>query len=200
MGRPLTTELWLVRHGRTEWAAKGWHTGRTDVPLDDIGRAQAISLAAVLAPVAFDQVFTSPLARAKDTCALAGFADRAIDDDDLMEWDYGRSEGRTAVEIRTDHPGWILWDDGVIDGEGISDVAARADRFLRSRGRSAGRVLIFAHGHLLRILTARWLGLGPETGRLFVLEPAATSVLGYERDQAVIRTWNRVADIAPRAD
>ncbi len=193
-----TTELWLVRHGRTEWAATGRHTGWTDIPLDEVGVAQAASLAGFLATQSFDRVVTSPLARARDTCELAGFGERATVDDDLREWNYGDYEGRTKLDILAERPGWVLWDDGVPGGEQLHHVAGRADRFLAPLRTSSERVLCFAHGHLLRILTTRWLGLSPESARMFVLEPAATSVLGYERDQAVIRTWNRVADTAPR--
>ena len=193
-----TTELWLVRHGRTEWAATGRHTGWTDIPLDEVGVSQAASLSGVLAAQSFDRVFTSPLMRARDTGTRAGFGERLIVDEDLREWNYGDYEGRTKIDIVAERPGWVLWADGVPDGEGLDDVAARADRFLAPLRSSGERVLIFAHGHLLRILTARWLSLTPASGRLFVLEPAAISVLGYERDQAVIRTWNRVADTAPR--
>jgi probable phosphoglycerate mutase len=192
------TELWLVRHGRTEWAATGRHTGWTDIPLDEVGRLQATSLAEPLAARVFDQVFSSPLARAHDTGALAGFRARAVVDDNLREWNYGDYEGRTKADILAERPGWMLWDDGVPGGETLDAVAARADRFLGPLRSPCGRVLIFAHGHLLRILAARWVGLDPQAARLFVLDPAATSVLGYERDQAVIRTWNRAADTAPR--
>lgn len=194
----IATELWLVRHGRTAWAASGQHTGWTDIPLDEIGVAQAASLAEPLAAQSFDHVFTSPLARARQTCALAGFGERATVDDNLREWNYGDYEGRTKLDIVAERPDWVLWNDGVPGGEALAAVAIRADRFLAPLRAPSGRVLIFAHGHLLRILTARWLGLDPQAARLFVLEPAATSVLGFERDQAVIRTWNRVADTAPR--
>ena len=133
-----------------------------------------------------------------DGALLAGFEARAVVDGDLREWNYGDYEGRTKIEILAERPGWMLWDDGVPGGETLDAVAARADRFLAPLRAPRGRVLIFAHGHLLRILAARWLGLAPHAARMFVLEPAATSVVGYERDQAVIRTWNRVADPAPR--
>lgn len=199
MGSLSATELWLVRHGRTKWAATGRHTGWTDIPLDEIGRVQAAALVEPLAARKFDQVFSSPLSRAYDTCALAGFEARAVVDENLREWNYGDYEGRTKVEIVAERPGWNLWSDGVPGGEALDAVATHADRFVAPLRSPSGRVLIFAHGHLLRILTARWLGLDPSAARLFVLEPAATGVLGYERDQAVIRTWNRVADTAPRS-
>ena len=138
----------------------------------------------------FTLVLSSPLSRAVETCRLAGLGDRAELRDDLVEWDYGAYEGRTTADIRKDNPGWFLWRDGVPDGETVTEVGARVDRVIAEAAAAGGRVAIFAHGHLLRILTARWLRLDADCGRLFVLDPATLSILGYERETRVIRSWN----------
>ena len=183
-------QLWLVRHGETAWSASGKHTGRTDIPLDDSGRARAGALRPLVDAHAFALVLTSPLVRARETCDLAGFAGRATVDDDLQEWDYGAYDGRTTVEIRGERPDWSLWRDGCPGGETAADVAARADRVV-ARARSAGGdVIAFAHGHLLRVLAARWVGLPASGGALLALDTASVSVCGWERDQAVVRRWN----------
>jgi broad specificity phosphatase PhoE len=182
--------MWLVRHGETEWARLGRHTGRTDIPLTELGRDQAAAVAARLAGRPFALVLSSPLSRALDTARLAGFADRVRTDDDLLEWDYGADEGRTTLEIRVDRPGWAIWDEGPKDGETIDAVAARVDRVIERARRQAGDVLVFAHGHVLRILAARWLDLPPVQGRLFALSTATLSILGWERDAPVIERWN----------
>jgi broad specificity phosphatase PhoE len=191
------SDVVLVRHGETAWSKSGQHTSRTDIPLTERGQAQAAGLAARLAGRPFALVLTSPLARARQTCALAGFADVAQVDDDLTEWDYGSYEGRTTAQIRGERPGWTLWDDGAPGGETAAEVAARADRVL-ARVRSAhGDSLVFAHGHLLRVLVARWLGLAPAAGRYFVLDAAGISVLGWEREQAVVASLNVGIDERP---
>ena len=182
--------LWLVRHGQTEWSASGRHTGRTDLPLDDDGRAQARELGTALAGLSVALVLTSPLARARETCALAGFGDRAVVDDDLQEWDYGDYDGLTTEEIRAARPGWTLWRDGCPAGETAAQVAARADRVICRAQNVDGDTIVFAHGHLLRVLAARWIGLGPEAGALLALATATVSLLGWEREQAVVRRWN----------
>jgi broad specificity phosphatase PhoE len=182
--------VWLVRHGETEWARLGRHTGRTDIPLTALGREQAASVATRLAGRPFALVLSSPLSRARDTARLAGFADRVRTDDDLLEWDYGADEGRTTPEIRFDRPDWTIWDDGPRAGETIGDVATRADRVIEVARGQSGDVLVFAHGHVLRILAARWLGLPPANGRLFALSTATLSILGWERDAPVIERWN----------
>ena len=184
-------EIVLVRHGETEWSRAGRHTGRTDVPLTDEGREQAATLGAALGGWRFALVLTSPLSRAADTCRLAGLGEVAQERDDLREWDYGAAyEGRTTAEIREERPGWTLWRDGVPGGETAAEVGARADRAIAELRAAEGDAVLFAHGHLLRVLAARWLDLDPDQGRLFALETATISVLGYERETAVIRLWN----------
>ena len=184
-------EVVLVRHGETEWTRARKHTGRTDIPLTDEGRRQASALGAALRKWEFVLVLTSPLARAAETSRLAGFGDVAEERAELQEWDYGAYEGRTTAEIREERPGWTLWRDGVPDGESAADVGARADRVIAELRSTGGDAAVFAHGHLLRVLTACWLGLDSAEGRLFALDTATISVLGYEREAAVIRLWNR---------
>ena len=188
MGSP---SVWLVRHGETEWSASGRHTGRTDIPLNDNGRRQAAALGQLLAPHRFGLVLTSPLQRARDTCSLAGYDDRAEVDDDLREWDYGDYEGRTTAEIRDSQPDWTLWRDGCPHGEAAAQVGARADRVISRVRAMPDDSVVFAHGHLLRVLAARWIGLDVAAGGLLALDTATLSVLGWEREQAVIRGWNR---------
>ena len=182
--------LWIVRHGLTEWAANGRHTGRTDIPLTDVGRAQATALAGRLAGVDFAEVRSSPLSRALDTARRAGFGDRVVTDPDLMEWDYGADEGRTSAEIRADQPDWTLWRSGVRQGETIAEVGTRADRVI-ARARSAqGDTLCFAHGHILRVVGARWIGLPPVGGENLALGTASISVLGWDRVVPILSHWN----------
>ena len=183
-------QLWLVRHGQTEWSASGRHTGRADLPLDEDGRRQARELASTLQGLSVELVLTSPLQRARETCVLAGFGDRAVVDDDLQEWDYGDYDGLTTDEIRVARPGWTLWRDGCPGGETASQVAARADRVIARVRDAGGDTITFAHGHLLRVLAARWIGLDPEAGALLALTTATVSLLGWEREQAVVRRWN----------
>ena len=184
----MATEVVLVRHGETEWSRDGKHTGNTDVELTARGREQAAALGAALAGRSFTGVLTSPLARAAETASLAGFGD-AEERDELREWDYGAYEGRKTVEIREERPGWTLWADGVPGGETAAEVAARVDAVLEEV-RTEESAVVFAHGHLLRVLAVRWIGLEPEAGRLLALDPATISVLGYERETPVIRVWN----------
>ena len=184
-------EIVLVRHGETEWSRDGRHTGRTDVPLTEPGRREAEALGGALGAWRFGLVLSSPLIRASETCRLAGLGEVAIPSDDLLEWDYGAYEGRRTKEIREERPDWTLWRDGVPSGETAADVGARADRVVARLREAGGDAAVFAHGHVLRVLAARWLGLEPELGRLVALETATLSVLGYERETAVIRLWNR---------
>jgi probable phosphoglycerate mutase len=181
----------LVRHGPTNWSDQGRHTGRTDVRLNAEGRRQADSLAQRLAGLAGTAtVVTSPLARAAETCALAGLAAGAETDQDLAEWDYGAYEGRTTPEIRAERPGWSLWTDGVPDGETLAQVAARADRVIARARERGGLTVCFGHGHTLRVLGARWADLDPAQGRRLALYPAHVSRLGWEREVAVLSCWN----------
>jgi probable phosphoglycerate mutase len=189
VGRRMS-ELWLIRHGETEWTVSGAHTGRTDIPLTATGRQQASAIGRWLAGREFSLVLVSPLQRARETCRLAGYAAAAQIDSSLREWDYGEDEGRTTAEIQRADPGWSLWDDGPHNGETVEQVGARADAVIARAVSAPGDVALFAHGHLLRILAARWLGLAPSAGRLFALSTATVSTLGYERDTRVITRWN----------
>jgi probable phosphoglycerate mutase len=190
-------QLILLRHGETEWSASGQHTGRTDIPLTPRGEAAAAALAPALAKRPIRAAFTSPASRAVRTAELAGLDD-AKPDPDLQEWDYGGYEGRTTPQIQEERPGWYLWRDGVIPGdaahpgETVAQVGARADAVLaRVRPLLAdGDVALVAHGHILRVLTARWLELDPDGGRLFRLDTGTFSTLGTEHDRPVITAWN----------
>jgi broad specificity phosphatase PhoE len=183
-------EIVLVRHGETEWSRDGKHTGRTDVPLTDKGKEQARLLAKRLQEWRFGRVLSSPLSRARETCELAGLGVLMEITDELMEWDYGAYEGRTTPDIRTERPQWSLWRDGTPEGENAADVGARVDRIIEDVRASEDDVALFAHGHVLRVFTARWLGLPPAEGRLFALSTATISVLAYERETPVIERWN----------
>ena len=183
-------DLWLIRHGETEWSASGRHTGRTDIPLTDEGIRQARALGRHLAGRSFALVLTSPLSRAADTCGLAGYGDVAQPSEDLLEWDYGQAEGRTTAEMRAQHPGWSVWTGGPPGGETVDEVGRRTDRVIARALEASGAAALFAHAHVLRILAARWLGLPPDDGRLFALGPASLSVLGWEREGRVISRWN----------
>jgi broad specificity phosphatase PhoE len=186
----------LVRHGPTEWSVSGRHTGTTDLPLTDDGRAAAASLGDRLGRYDFATVLASPLRRARETAEIAGFGDRAQLEPDLREWDYGAYEGRKTVEIRKDRPGWNLWRDGVPDGETPDQVGDRADRATARALEAGGDAALFAHGHLLRITGARWIGLPAGHGGHFVLGTAAVCELGFERERRVIRLWNDTAHLA----
>lgn len=187
----------LVRHGATEWSEAGRHTGRTDLPLLPRGRRQAEELASVLRPGDFSRVLCSPLRRARETCELAGLGERAEIVDELQEWDYGDYEGLTTAEIRERRPDWWLWRDGCPEGESPEQVTGRADRVLKTAvgsddapSNGAKPVLLFAHGHILRVLSARWIGLDAAWGSRLVLKPAALGVLGHERETRAIEGWN----------
>ncbi|QDY76873.1 histidine phosphatase family protein [Streptomyces qinzhouensis] len=197
----MAPRILLVRHGQTEWSLLGKHTGRTDIPLVAEGRRGAALLGERLRGAPFGglpdvEVWTSPLARAAQTCELAGFGDRAEPWDALMEWDYGDYEGRTTPEIRADgRPGWVIWRDGVEGGEKLTDVAHRADEVV-ARVREADRdVLLFAHGHVLRVLCARWLGLEPEFAARISLAPTSLSVLGWAYGDPALDSWNDTAHL-----
>jgi broad specificity phosphatase PhoE len=183
-------EVVLVRHGETDWSRTLKHTGRTDVPLTEAGRREAGLLREALAGRRFERVLTSPLGRAVETCRLAGLDELAERSEALLEWDYGEYEGATTDEIRNGRPGWLLWRDGCPGGETAADVGARVDPLIAELRAPRGDTIAFAHGHVLRVLAARWLGLGPEAGSLFALSTATLSVLGFEREIAVLRRWN----------
>ena len=183
-------EAVLVRHGETEWSRTGKHTGRSDIPLTDAGRRDAEVLRGSLSSRPFARVFSSPLSRALDTCRLAGLGAAAETRDELLEWDYGDYEGLTTPEIREQRPDWSLWRDGCPGGEGPDDVAARVDRVIAEVQAADGDVALFAHGHVLRVLSARWIELGPEYGSRLVLATATLSVLGWERETPAVRLWN----------
>jgi probable phosphoglycerate mutase len=182
--------LTLIRHGDTEWSLTGRHTGWTDIPLVDSGRRQAELLGSRLAGRPFGLVLSSPLSRALDTCRLTGLGDAVVVDPDLREWNYGDLEGLTSDEIRRSMPGWTIWSGPVPDGETADEVGRRADRVIERALSASGEVGIFAHGHLLRVLAARWLGLPPDHGALFELGTATLSQLGWERERRVIELWN----------
>jgi broad specificity phosphatase PhoE len=184
--------IYLARHGETAWSLSGRHTGLTDLPLTDRGESNARLLAARLQELNFSRVFTSPLLRAVRTCELAGFGARAEADRDLLEWNYGEYEGRRTEEIHTQRPAWQLFRDGCPGGESPAQVGARADRVVQRTRGIQGNVLIFSSGHILRVLTARWLGLEPAAGRFFLLSTASLSALSYEHDlsQPAIHLWN----------
>lgn len=183
-------EIVLVRHGETEWSRAGRHTGRTDVALTDRGRAHAAALRGSLGARQFKTVLISPLQRAAETARLAGFEASAEVVDDIREWDYGAYEGMTTAAIRAEIPDWSVWTHGVVHGESIDDVAARTDSVIgRLRGRE-GDAVVFAHGHILRVLAARWCGLEPQAGRHLFLDTATISILGYERATPAIKLWN----------
>jgi broad specificity phosphatase PhoE len=187
----LAQSVVLARHGETEWSLSLRHTGKTDVPLTAEGKHQALALGPRLHAWTFSLVLTSPLQRALETCRLAGFGERAQGRPDLEEWDYGRYEGLTSQQIDEIQPNWSLWRDGCPGGERAEDVGRRADRVIAEVRGVDGDVLIFAHGHVLRVLASRWLGEPPEGGRHYALQTAALSVLGYEHADAVIRLWNQ---------
>ena len=188
-------DLVLARHGETEWSLAGRHTSRTDLPLTTEGRRQAELLATRLGDRSFARVLTSPLSRAVETCRIAGFGGVSEVTEDLCEWDYGDYEGRRTIDIRRDRPGWSLWDDGVPNGETAEEVATRVDRVIAAARAAPGDVALFAHGHVLRVLAARWLGVDARAGRWFALAPATISVLGWEREARVIAGWNDAAHL-----
>jgi broad specificity phosphatase PhoE len=187
----------LARHGQTAWSLSGQHTGLTDLPLTEAGEREARELGARLAGLSFARVFTSPLVRARRTCELAGFGAVAVDDTDLLEWNYGAYEGRTSAQIHAERPDWELFRDGCPAGESPAQVAARADRVVARARLIEGNVLIFSSGHILRMIGARWVGLAPEEGKCLLLSTASLSELGFEHDPSdpVIRLWNDTSHV-----
>ena len=184
------TDVVLVRHGETAWSLSGQHTGATDVPLTPAGEDAARRLEPLLSPLPFARVFTSPLQRARRTCELAGCAGRACIDGDLVEWNYGAYEGFTSAQIQAEAPGWQVFTDGCPDGESPQQVGFRVDRVLARLGEGDGPTLLFAHGHLLRVLMARWIDLPPVEGRRFLLDTATLNVLGHYQGVRAVRCWN----------
>lgn len=183
-------ELWLIRHGETAWSLSGAHTSRTDIPLTDRGRAQARQLQPYLKDKDFSLVLTSPMQRARETCSLAGLGDAAEMDNDLCEWNYGVYEGRTTHDIQKEIPGWSVWTSPLIDGETLNQAAARANRVIARAVTHGGRVALFAHGHILRILAACWIQSPPITASRLVLSAGAVSTLGFEHQTRAITLWN----------
>ncbi len=189
----MATQVFLVRHGETSWSLSGRHTGRTDLALTPAGERSAAGLRGRLQGIPFDHVLTSPRLRARRTCELAGLGPAARVDPDLAEWDYGDYEGRTTAEIHAGHPGWNIFEDGCPNGESVEQVAARADRVLAGLRSMAGTVILFSHGHFLRVLAVRWLGWPVREGRHLALDTASVGKLGYERpgnSTPVIALWN----------
>jgi len=184
--------IYLVRHGETAWSVTGQHTGRTDLTLTSHGEEQARGLEPRLKGLRFEHVLSSPLRRALRTCELAGFADRATLDSDLLEWDYGEYEGRTLAEIRQDRPEWELFRDGCPGGESVIQITERVDRVVSRLRPLEGNVLIFSSGHVLRVLAARWIDNSADLGRRLALDPTGVCVLGYDHGglDSVIRLWN----------
>jgi probable phosphoglycerate mutase len=182
--------LFCIRHGETEWSLSGQHTGVTDIPLTDNGRELAKRLRIPLSRNSFSLVLVSPLKRALETCALAGLSGDAQIETDLMEWDYGDFEGLTTAQIRKDNPGWIVFRDGCPNGEGPEEVASRVDRVISRALTVEGDVALFAHGHVLRTLAARWIGLPPQGGVHFLLDTGTLCVLDFYRDARAIKAWN----------
>ncbi len=188
-----SAEIWLARHGETAWSLSGQHTGRTDIPLTAHGEEQAASVERLLGGKKFGLVLTSPLQRARETCRIAGYGDLAEVEPDLAEWHYGKLEGRLTAELAAERPGWNLWKDGPPEGETIEEVAARAGRVIERCLGAEGPVLLFAHGHLLRILASVWIQAAPEEiAQRLALSTASLSVLTLERQTRVIGSWNRV--------
>lgn len=187
----MSKQIWLMRHGETEWSKDGRHTSHTDLALTAEGELRAAVLGKWLAARPFALVLASPMRRALDTCRLAGYTPEVTPD--LAEWFYGGFEGLTTEQIQVDHPGWTIWSATPDGGETVQQVAARADRVIARAAEAGGDVALFGHGHMLRVLAARWLGMEPEGGRLLELSTGSASVLGYERGTCVVHLWNRTA-------
>ena len=198
----MATQIFLMRHGETAWSLTGQHTGRTDLPLTTNGERGALRLREMLKPINFTCVLTSPRQRARLTCELAGFGAMARLEPDLQEWDYGDYEGRTMAEIRAQQPGWNVFQDGSPQGESVEQVSRRTDRLLAVLRSTPGIVALFSHGHFLRALAVRWIGLPIQAGQHFVLDTASLSILGYEHPDGgvpAISLWNVGATPGPIA-
>jgi broad specificity phosphatase PhoE len=188
--KPTQPEIWLIRHGETEWSLSGQHTGRTDIALTEQGRRQARALAPALALHHFDTVLTSPMSRAIETCRLAGLGDRATQEPDLREWDYGVYEGRTTKEIRVQAPGWTVWNSPIPEGESLETIQARAQGLIRRLPTGPRRIALFSHAHFLRVLAGCWIGDSAALGAHLMLDTASISILGFDRECRAIRRWN----------
>lgn len=189
-------KIYLARHGETRWSVSGQHTGTSDIPLTQQGEKNAKRLSKRLEGLAFKKVLSSPLQRAIKTGELAGFGDQLSIDPDLIEWNYGDYEGMTTVDIQKNNPNWFIFRDGCPHGESPQQIAERCDRMIKKLRAIDGNILIFAHAHILRMLTTRWLGLEPEQGRLYFLNTGSLSILGYEHNnysEPVIRLWNEIS-------
>jgi broad specificity phosphatase PhoE len=184
-------EIWLMRHGETEWSRSGQHTSRTDLPLTPDGEKRAVAVKKILSGKQFALVLSSPMRRALETSRLAGYD--AETSDDLREWDYGKYEGLTTREIQKKVPQWTIWTGDPAGGETIGQVGARADRVISRALQANGDVALFGHGHMLRVLGARWGGLAPDAGRVLGLSTGSVSVLGWEHASRVLQLWNRIA-------
>jgi broad specificity phosphatase PhoE len=188
--KEVNVNLFAIRHGETAWSLSGQHTGTTNIPLTESGRRLAERMRPVLAKNAFALVLCSPMQRARETCELAGLGDTADIDDDLVEWNYGEYEGLTPEQIHETAPGWLIFRDGCPGGESPEQVGARADRVIARARATEGDVALFAHGHVLRVLAARWIGLPAASGQHFLLDTGTLCVLGYYRDIPAVRVWN----------
>jgi broad specificity phosphatase PhoE len=191
MTQPNVTRIWLIRHGETEWSKSGQHTGTTDIALTEAGRTQAAALKTQLATQPFDLVLTSPMQRAIETCKLAGLGERAQIEPNLHEWNYGVYEGRTTADIRASEPDWSVWTSAIPEGENAADVGRRAQGLIdKLLGTGAQHIALFSHAHFLRTLGAVWASGAPALGAHLVMDTAAVSVLGFERDVRAILKWN----------
>ena len=189
-GQQSPGEVFLIRHGETEWSLSGQHTGNTDIPLTDHGEAAARLLAPVLAERDFSLVLCSPLQRARRTCELAGLGDQASIDPDLAEWNYGSYEGLTSAAIHGQHPGWLVFRDGCPNGESPAEMGERVDRVISRVRQNGGRVALFAHGHVFRVFVARWIELSPSHGAHFLLDTSTLTILSYYRGMPAVKCWN----------
>lgn len=183
-------EIWLIRHGETEWSKSGQHTGRTDIPLTDHGREQARTLRPVLAAQTFDLVLRSPMSRARDTCEEAGLIAQAEEEPRLSEWNYGIYEGRKTLDIRAEEPDWSVWTSPIPGGESLQEVQARAESLIERLLGSSGRIALFSHAHFLRVLGACWMADSAALGAHLLLDTASISVLGFDRESRALKQWN----------
>lgn len=188
-------KIYLIRHGETEWALSGKHTGKTDIPLTSRGEEEGRLLGKRLKGHTFEKVLTSPSQRAEKTCELAGLLKHAYHDVDLMEWDYGDYEGKTTSEIWKSDPHWTIFDRGAPNGESVADVTGRANRLLSKIHNCKGDVALFSHGHMIRVIAMRWLSLPTTQGKHLLVSPSSLSILSFERQTPVLALWNDVSHL-----